>query len=112
MKAVVGSLLFIKDKLDETKQRPYICMHVFSNNAGIAYNWLVMPITSNDSVGTDNLVEVTHRKLTSKSWVKINNLQTIAWSDEIEVQGRKFRKQYIKDVRAKVREIFNTQKDE
>ncbi len=96
MTADVGNLLFIEDKNDSTKKRPYICLHVFHNEAGIPYNWLVLPITSTKTVGIENLVEVKHHKLNSaSSYAKLNNIETIPWSDDIEISKRKFNKKYL-----------------
>lgn len=106
MKAEVGSLLFIKDENDETKKRPFICVHVFRNDAGVPYDWLVIPITSTSTVGMNNLALVTHQKLTSTSYAKINNVKSISWSDEIEVARTKFREQYVRDVTDKLGNIF------
>lgn len=110
-KADVGSLLFIKDELEAEKTRPFICVHIFANSKGVPYDWLVMPITSNDGVGQDNLVEVKHSKLASKSYAKINNMKCIPWNDEIEVSSRKFRKQYVKEIRVKLNNILMKDKD-
>lgn len=107
MKADIGSLLFIKDKIDESKKRPFVCVHIFSNNAGVPYNWLILPITSKDSVGKDNLVEISHAKLGStKSYAKLNNMTSIPWDDEIEVSKRKFAKKHIRSVQDRLSEIF------
>lgn len=106
MKAEVGSLLFIKDKNDETKRRPYMCVYVFTNNAGVPYDWLIIPITSTNKVGMDNLVEVSHRKLCCKSYAKINNIESISWNEEIEVSKQKFGKKHVKDVIQKLSNLF------
>jgi mRNA-degrading endonuclease toxin of MazEF toxin-antitoxin module len=106
MKAEVGNLLFIKDKNDISKKRPYICIHVFTNKAGIPYDWLIVPITSTDRVGIENLVQVTHSKLAVKSYAKLNNIESISWNDEIEVAKTKFNAQYVKDVTDKLGNIL------
>ncbi len=107
MKGKAGSLFFIKDKNDATKKRPYMCIHVFTNTAGIPYNWLVVPITSIDTVGSDNLVEVAHDKLSCKSYAKLNNIESISWnSKEIEVAKKLFTQQYVRDVTDKLGNIF------
>jgi mRNA-degrading endonuclease toxin of MazEF toxin-antitoxin module len=106
MKADVGNLLFIEDKNDSAKKRPFMVLHVFNNTAGVPYDWLVVPITSSDSVGPENLVEVTHVKLACKSYAKLNNMETISWSDEIEVAKRKFAKKHIKNVQDRLGEIL------
>ena len=60
-----------------------------------------------------NLVEVTHVKLATLSYAKINNLESISWDDEkIELATRKFKKQHIKDVSDKLGSIFNTNKQD
>lgn len=106
MKAEIGSLLFIKDKNDENKKRPCMCIHVFTNNASVPYNWLIVPITSTDKVGSDNLVEVTHGKLSARSYAKLNNIESISWNDEIEVAKRKFSAESVRDVTNKLGNIF------
>lgn len=107
MKADVGALLFIQDKLDATKRRPYICVHIFTNTAGVPYNWLIAPITSKDSVGTNNLVKLSHSKLGSDvSYAKINNIETISWSDKIEIATQKFANKHTRSVQDKLGEIF------
>lgn len=106
MKASIGSLLFIADKNDKIKKRPFICMYVFTNNAGVPYDWLVIPITSTTSVGDDNLVEVTHPKLGLKSYAKINNIESISWSKKIEVAKCKFDDENVGDVMRKLNKIF------
>jgi mRNA-degrading endonuclease toxin of MazEF toxin-antitoxin module len=106
MKAEVGSLLFIEDKKDSSKKRPYICIHVFTNKAGVPYDWLIVPITSTDKVGTENLVEVEHNKLCCKSYAKINNIESISWNEKIEVAKKKFLAQYVKDVTDKLGNIL------
>lgn len=106
MKAEVGSLLFIEDKNDPIKKRPCMCIHIFKNTAGIPYNWLIVPITSTDKVGSDNLVEVQHCKLSARSYAKLNNIESISSNDKIEVARRKFEPQCVKDVTDKLRNIF------
>ncbi len=112
MKAETGSLLFIKDRNDATKKRPYMCIHVFTNKAQVPYDWLIVPITSKDCVGPDNLVEIKHEKLGLKSYAKINNIESISWSDEIEVAKVKFSNKYVKDVTNKLGNILNNITDE
>ncbi len=106
MKAKVGSLLFIKDKNNATKKRPFMCIHVFTNTAGVPYDWLVVPITSKECVGTNNLVEVGHTKLSAKSYAKINNIESISWNDEIEVANEKVMPRYVKEVTDKLGNIL------
>jgi len=106
MKAEIGSLLFITDKNDSNKKRPHICIHVFTNKAGIPYNWLLLPITSAIAVGIDNLVEVKHQKLHSASFAKLNNIESVAWNDDIEVSKRKFAKRYVDTCRARLQGCF------
>lgn len=107
MKADEGALLFIEDKLDATKKRPFMCVHVFRNKAGVPYNWLVLPITSKDSVGKDNLVEVGHDKLgKAQSYAKLNNIESISWNDKIEISSKKFAKKYSELVKDRLGAIF------
>jgi mRNA-degrading endonuclease toxin of MazEF toxin-antitoxin module len=106
LKAEIGSLLFIKDKNDTSKKRPYICIHIFTNKVGVPYDWLIVPITSTDNVGMDNLVQIEHSKLCCKSYAKINNIESISWNEEIEVAKKKFESIYIKDVTDKLKEIL------
>lgn len=70
----VGSIFFYKNGDD--KERPYVCISVYTNKAGVPYNWLVLPITSSTKVGKDNLVKIEHPEL-SKSFAKINNMTTM-----------------------------------
>ncbi len=106
MKAEIGSLLFIQDKNDPSKKRPHICIHVFTNTEGVPYNWLLLPITSTTVVGKDNLVEVKHQKLHSSSYAKLNNIESVAWSDGIEVSKRKFAKRYVDVCRTRLQGCF------
>lgn len=106
MKAVEGSLLFIQDKYTTAKRRPFICIHVFRNRAGVAYNWLIVPITSTHTVGESNLIEVKHERLKIPSYAKISNIESISWREEIQVVEC-FSTHYIRDVQEKLRNIFN-----
>ena len=72
--ATEGNLIFIQEGI---KRRPYICVKVYRNKAGIPYNWLVLPITSSTAVGFENLFQIEHPKLNKKSYIKLNNIQTI-----------------------------------
>lgn len=83
--ATEGNLIFIPEG---DKRRPYICVKVFRNNAGIPYNWLVLPITSSTSVGFSNLFPIEHTKLHKKSYVKLNNIQTIKWDEKYEIKKK------------------------
>lgn len=107
MKAEIGSLLFIQDKNDTSKKRPHICIHVFTNRAGVPYNWLLLPITSKTMVGTDNLIEVKHQKLHSISYAKLNNIESVSWSDDIEISKRKFAKKYVDQCRTRLQGCFD-----
>jgi mRNA-degrading endonuclease toxin of MazEF toxin-antitoxin module len=80
-----GSLIFIKE---EDKTRPYLCVKVFKNDAGVPYNWLVLPVTSKHTVGDKNLYKINHPKLSLESYVKLNNIKTIAWDDTYEVKPK------------------------
>ena len=80
-----GNLIFIQEG---EKRRPYICVKVYRNKAGIPYNWLVLPITSSMSVGNENLYQIKHPKLHKTSFVKINNIKTIAWDENYEVKNK------------------------
>lgn len=80
-----GNLIFIKEK---DKKRPYICVKVFRNNAGVPYNWLVLPITSSGAVGKNNLFPIEHPKLKKVSFVKLNNIQTISWDNDFETRPK------------------------
>ena len=80
-----GNLIFIQEG---EKRRPYICVKVYRNKAGIPYNWLVLPITSSTSVGEENLCPIEHPKLHKTSFVKINNIQTIVWDERYEVKSK------------------------
>jgi mRNA-degrading endonuclease toxin of MazEF toxin-antitoxin module len=112
MKADIGSLLFIKET-NSAKKRPYMCVYVFKNTAGVPYDWLVVPITSTDSVGMTNLIPVKHAKLNSiESYAKLNNIRSISWSDEIEVAKVKFDSSYVRDVSVKLGNILRTNKED
>lgn len=80
-----GNLIFIPEG---EKRRPYICIKVYRNTAGVPYNWLVLPITSTTSVGFDNLFPIEHPKLNKESYVKINNIQTIKWDSKFEIKKK------------------------
>lgn len=81
-----GNLIFIEES--DGKRRPFLCVKVYKNKAGVPYNWLVVPITSSNSVGITNLYPIKHPKLHKKSYVKINNIQTIIWDDKYEVKSK------------------------
>lgn len=106
MKAEIGSLLFMQDKYNATKKRPYICVQVCRNNAGVIYNWLLVPITSKNIVGTDYLTEVRHPRLSLRSYAKISNIESVSWKNEMNVATEKFEQQYVRDVQRKLRNIF------
>lgn len=93
-----GSIIFIKDEL---KCRPYVCIKVYKNNAGIPYNWLILPITSSKSVGMNNLFPIYHPKLHKESYVKLNNIQTVKWDNKYEVK-RKINKQTLDDLKKNI----------
>ncbi len=80
-----GNLIFIQEG---TKRRPYVCVKVYKNKAGVPYNWLILPITSSESVGKRNLYPISHPKLHKESFVKINNIRTVAWDDKFEVKSK------------------------
>lgn len=105
MNANVGSLLFIADPLSG-KKRPHICIGVFTNNAGVKYDWLVLPITSVDTVGSNNLIPVKHRKLKKNSYAKINNIKTITADADIEIADELFDKEYIELIKIRLRILF------
>ena len=70
------SLIFLTD--ENGKERPYICLAVFRNEANVIYNYLIIPITSKTTVGLDNLVKVKNIKLNDTSYAKLCNIKTIA----------------------------------
>lgn len=100
--ATVGSLLFIQDPIEPLKKRPFICIAVFCNNAGVPYNWWLLPITSKSTIGMGNLVEVKHRQLRAISYAKLNDLQSVKWEDHYEVAPTKFAKKYNKDIAERI----------
>lgn len=102
MSAEIGSLLFIRDTNDATKKRPFMCVRVFRNNANIAYDWLVVPITTKSVIPAEYLVEITHPKLNQVSYAKLNNITSISWQKEIEVAKCKFEDKYVRDVQEKI----------
>ena len=69
-----GSILF---KMDHGKIRPFLCIHVYKNQSGIAYDYLIAPITTSVTVGLKNLVHINDTEKIKCSYVKINNIQTI-----------------------------------
>ena len=83
--ATEGNLIFIPEG---DKRRPYVCIKVFRNKVGIPYNWLVLPVTSSTSGGAANLFPIEHPKLHKKSYVKINNIQTIKWDEKYETKSK------------------------
>lgn len=105
MNADVGSLLFIKDQ-DTGKRRPHICVGVFTNRAGIRYDWLVLPITSTETVGDANLVPVFHKKLKRNSFAKLNNIKTIKADEEIEIASDHFSEECIRLIKIRLRFLF------
>lgn len=107
MRADVGSLLFIPDPKG-SKKRPHICIKVFTNLAGVPYDWLVIPITSTVTVGMDNLMEVEHPKLSLKSYAKINNITCVKASDKIEVAKMSFSKDCVKSIAVRIKELILT----
>jgi len=102
MSAEIGSLLFIKDTNDATKKRPFMCIQVFRNNANIAYDWLLVPITSKSVINEDYLVVIAHPKLNQVSYAKLNNITSISWNKEIEVAKVKFEDKYVRDVQERI----------
>lgn len=107
MKGEIGSLIFIKDEHDSEKRRPHICVAVFKNNAGVPYNWWVIPITSKSTIGIDNLVEVKHQKLKMVSYAKINDLHSIKWEESYETSKKKFAKKYTMEIINKICMFIN-----
>lgn len=97
--AEAGDLIFIKSK---EKARPYLCIKTYTNNAGIIYNWLVLPITSKFIIGHDNLYPIEHEKLNKRSYVKLNNIQTISWHNSYEVKKNKIKKQTLDNIISKI----------
>lgn len=85
MVATEGSLIFIQES---EKRRPYLCIKVFRNTAGVPYNYLVLPITSKTTVGMENLVAIVHPKLSKESYVKLNNIQTIKLPEDVEIKAK------------------------
>lgn len=102
MSAEIGSLLFIKDTNDATKKRPFICIRVFRNSANIAYDWLVVPITTKNIIKPKYLVKLIHPKLNQVSYAKLNNITSISWNKEIEVAKLKFDDKYVRDVQERI----------
>lgn len=104
--ATVGSLLFIQDPIEPIKKRPFICIAVFTNTAGVPYNWWLLPITSKVTIGMSNLVEVKHKRLSAISYAKINDLQSMKWEDHYEVAQVKFAKKYVKDIAKRINSLL------
>lgn len=78
VKSFTGKLLYKREELledaEKNKRRPYMCINVFSNNAGVPYDYLLAPITSTKTVGNKNLVKIDHPKLKKDSYCKLNNI--------------------------------------
>lgn len=59
--------------------------------AGTAYNWIGFPITSQITVKQQHLVEVTHPKLSRKSYAKIMDPVNFKWDpDNMELAKEEF----------------------
>lgn len=105
MSAEVGSLIYIADNAG--KRRPHICIWVFTNSAGVKYDWLVLPITSTKTVGDKNLIKVEHPKLKLPSYAKLNNIKTITNEEIVEVSNKTFDKLFVDEIASKLQFIFN-----
>lgn len=102
MNADVGNLLFILDE-STGKKRPHVCIAVFTNSAGVRYDWLVVPITSVATVGDENLVQIRHSKLKKDSFAKLNNITTIKAGKGIEIASIPFEEEYVQLVKGRLR---------
>ena len=105
MNATAGSLIYITDPKDG-KKRPHMCICVFTNNAGIKYDWLVVPITSTTTIGANNLVKVEHPKLKIPSYAKINNVRTVTTEDSFDVSTILFDEVFLKEVTTKLQFVL------
>lgn len=96
----VGTIIF---KYDRGKVRPFVCIHMYTNNAGVIYDYLIAPITSSNKLGNDNLIRIDHEIL-KKSYVKINNIQTISEDslDGIKISKFKLDKENVRCVIIKI----------
>jgi len=79
----IGSVFF---KSDHGKVRPYVCLHIYKNKVGIPYDYMIAPITTSTAVGIKNLVHINDTEKTKKSYVKINNIQTIQSSELNDIE--------------------------
>ena len=95
------SLIYLKNSLDQ-KKRPHICIAVFKNNAGIPYNYMVIPLTTKKTVGFQNLVFVRHNKLKQDSYAKICNIFTVNADEICEIHG-KISIRYYKRITSKLK---------
>ena len=98
------SLIFLKNTIDQ-KRRPYICIAVFKNNAGVHYNYLVVPLTTKTTIGLSNLVLVKHHKLKQESYAKLCNIVTISADDIEEIHG-KLNIRYFRKITSKLKSII------
>lgn len=81
---------------EDEKKRPYICILVFTNDANIAYNYLVIPITSKKTIGMKNLVRIKNVNLKSPSYAKLSNIKSIRADSEYEKTSKISKKYYKK----------------
>lgn len=81
---------------EEEKNRPYICMAVFTNDANIIYNYLVIPITSKNTIGMKNLVRIKNINLKSPSYAKLSNIRSIGVDSPYERANKISTKYYRK----------------
>lgn len=76
-----GSCVFIRRQRDNvSKKVAHMILAVGKNDAGIPYNWIGIPITSKETVGEKNLVEINHPKLKMKSYAKIIDPHTFKYN--------------------------------
>lgn len=108
----LNALLYKQDNNDATKQRPYLCVTAFPNNAGVLYNYLLIPITSVKTVGDKNLVSITHRKLKKDSYCKLNNMFTVNANEMCmyECVREKFEEKVVKKVLNSLKKLLITKK--
>ena len=114
VKGFTGKLLYKREELledaEKPKRRPYMSITVFYNNAGVPYDYLLVPITSVKTVGSKNLVKIDHPKLKKDSYCKLNNLFIVPAVDIVkyDICDVPFEDHIIDAVTDKLRELIKS----
>lgn len=60
------------------RSRPHLIIKIFTNNAGVKYDAMIIPISSKKVIGGSNVIEFSHKKLKfTPSYLKVINLTTV-----------------------------------